>query len=439
MLERKAMNQLLDWKRNRTKQALMIMGARQVGKTTLVREFARREYESLAEVNFLARPEAATTLSEAANVDDLLLRLSILTGVALAPGETLLFLDEIQECQDMLTWVKFLAERSDLDIILSGSLLGLDAFVHVRSLPVGFLQKLYLYPLDFREYCLAVGLVPEAWDHMEERVLHREEVPDYLHAELMKKFREYLLIGGMPDAAQTYADTSQIVPVRNVQQAIFDLYEDDIAKYVANPIEARQIKLVYDAIPAQLNAPSKRFKYARLEKNLRFANMETAFDWLRSAGVAIEVTRVGETTFPLGLSEDRSAFKLFPNDVGILTSQLMGNVALDIINNRTNINYGSIFEAVVAQELFAQGISPHYYFSKKRGEVDFIIEDRTTGTTRLIEVKSGKDYRRHSALSNVLKDGGADRAVVLYDGNVKDAGDKLYAPVYAASLIPYMQ
>ena len=363
-----------------------------------------------------------------------MLRISALAGVSIIPGKTLLFLDEIQECKDMLTWIKFLAEKNGADMILSGSLLGLDAYVHTRSLPVGFLRKMCMYPLTFEEYCRARGVVPELWHTMEEAVLAHRPVPDFIHELLSRRFREYLLVGGMPDAVQTYCETSQIVPVRNAQRDLFDLYESDIVKYVEDPVEARQIKMVYEAIPAQLNAPTKRFKYARLDRNLRFANLETAFDWLTSAGIAIQATRVGQVSYPIGLSEDRTSFKFFLNDIGILTSRLMGKVDLDIINGKTGINYGSLFEAAVAQELLARGFAPHYYSSKKGGEVDFVIEDSATGDTRLIEVKSGKDYRRHSALSNLLESGEAKSAIVLHDGNIELAENRIYAPVYAAHL-----
>lgn len=434
MLQRTALGQLCDWKRTKTQQALMIMGARQVGKTTLVREFARREYESIAEVNFYGNALAVQTLSAAVDVDDLVLRISALTGVSMVPNRTLLFLDEVQECKEMLTWVKFLTERFDFDVILSGSLLGLDAYVQVRSLPVGFLHKINMYPLTFEEYCAACGVTPEVWGAMEGRLLAHEPVPDFIHGLLSRRFREYLLVGGMPDAVQSYVGSSQIVPVRGVQRDIFDLYESDIAKYVADVVEARQIKMVYEAIPAQLNAPTKRFKYARLGHDLRFANLETAFDWLTSAGIAIEATRVGEVGYPLGFSEDRTSFKFFLNDVGVLTSRLMGDVDLNIINDKTGINYGSVFEAVVAQELVARGFSPHYYSSKKRGEADFVIEDPSTGRIRAIEVKSGKNYRRHSALTNLLEAREIQEALVLHDGNLEVEGDRIYAPVYATHL-----
>ena len=434
MLYRTALKQMQDWKATRSRQALMVMGARQVGKTTLIREFAAREYDALAEINFYENTAAVQTLAAATDVNDLMLRLSVLTGAELRPGKTLLFLDEVQECKDMLTWAKFLSEKTDLHVVMSGSLLGLDAYAGARSFPVGYLRKLTMYPMNFEEYCLSRGVQANVFGCMEQAVLAHEEVPDYIHELLMRRFREYLLVGGMPDAVQAFAGSAQIVPARNIQRDIFELYSDDIAKYVEDPTEARQIKMVYDAIPAQLNAPTKRFKYTRLGRDLRFANLETAFDWLVHAGIALEATRIGEPSFPLGLSEDRASFKFFMNDIGILTSRLMGNVELDVINGKTNINYGSLFESVVAQELTARGYTPHYYSSKKRGEVDFVIEDPSTGKTRLIEVKSGKDYQRHSALTGLLDAGDASDAVVLCDGSVKASEQRVYIPVYAAHL-----
>lgn len=413
----------------------MITDARQVGKTTLVREFAAQEYRTLAEVNFFENPLAVQTLANATNADDLTLRLSVLTGVSLAPGDTLLFLDEIQACKDMLTWMKFLVERSNLDVIFSGSLLGLDAYVQVRSLPVGFLRIVDMYPLTFEEFAKSTGVVPEVLDAMELAVLAHREVPGYIHELLISKFREYLLIGGMPDAVQAYVNTSQIVPSREIQRDVFALYESDIVKYVTDVTEARQIKMVYESIPAQLNTSAKRFKYARIQKNLRFANLETAFDWLTNAGIALEATRVGELDYPIRMHEDRIAFKFFLNDIGLLTSRLMGTVDIDIINDRRNINYGSLYEAVVAQELIARGMIPHYYSSEKRGEVDFVIEDQATGEVTVIEVKSGKDYRRHSALTSLLECGEVKRTIILCNENVRDSDDRLYLPVYASHLV----
>lgn len=296
------------------------------------------------------------------------------------------------------------------------------------------LRKLTLYPLTFEEFARACDVSEDVWQAMENALLAHEKVPDFIHDKLSSLFRTYLLVGGMPDAVQAFVSLSQLTPVRGIQNDIVDLYESDIVKYVADVVEARQIKMAYESIPAQLNTPAKRFKYARLGKNLRFANLETALDWLTSAGIALEATKVGQVSYPLGLSEDRSAFKFFLNDIGLLTSRIMGAVDLDVINGKTNINYGSLFEAVVAQELVARGFTPHYYSSKKRGEVDFVIEN-SLGRTRAIEVKSGKDYRRHSALTALLASGETDDAVVLHDGNLELEKDRLYLPVYAAHLV----
>ena len=438
MLYRKAMKDLETWRQEKTHQALLVTGARQVGKTTLVREFARQSYESLVEINFVETPSAVQTLSAAVNQKDLLLRISVLTGVEVVPGKMLLFLDEVQECRDMLTWVKFLSGDGNLDVILSGSLLGIDAFVNVRSFPVGFLNVLEMFPLTFEEFCRANGIGEEAWRMAVECVESCAEVPDFLHDTLSRRFREYLLVGGMPDAVQAYVGTGQLPAARRVHEGIVDTYKADIMKYVEDATEARQIKMVYEAIPSQLNAPTKRFKYARLEKNLRFANLETAFDWLTNAGIAIEATRVGEARYPLTLSEDRASFKFFMNDIGLMTSQIMGDVSLEVLDGIEDINYGSLYEAFVAQELLASGLKPHYYSSKKRGEVDFVVEDKRKGKTKLIEVKSGKSYKRHSALSSLLEAGEAVNPVVLYGGNCEQAEDRRYVPVYAAGLMGKM-
>lgn len=437
MLVRRVDKYLHEWKAGGARHALMLMGARQVGKTTAVREFARREYDSLAEVNFLGNPLAVESLSGVTDADDLLVRLSVLTGTRLEPKKTLLFLDEIQECQDLLTWMKFLAERTNLDTVLSGSLLGLDAYVHVRSLPVGFLRRCRMYPLTFEEFCWASGVLPEVFGMAKDCYQKLEPVPDYLHKRLMSLFYRYLMVGGMPEAVTTYQEHSDLVATRSVQRDIYDLYLDDIAKYVDSPVEARQIKMVYESIPSQLNAPSKRFKYARLEKRIRFANSETAFDWLSQAGIAISVPRARSSDFPLGLSEDRGLFKLFLNDVGLLTSRLTGAVDIELLNGRGTMNFGSIFEAVVAQELVSAGNEVWYLSSKKMGEVDFAIQSMTAGTVLPIEVKSGKDYVRHSALSNLLADEarGIERAVVLHDGNVEVRDRVAYLPVYMAGML----
>lgn len=430
MLKRKAYDDIRRWKQQKTTQALLVMGARQVGKTTTIREFGRAHYEAVVEVNFFQNETAVRTVDAAVDAADLLLRLSALSRTEMVEGSTLIFLDEVQECADVLTLVKFLVEGTSHDVILSGSLLGLDAFP-ARSLPVGYLQTLEMFPLDFEEFCWARSVPQAVIARARESFKQLESVPDYIHEMLMGELYVYLLAGGMPDAVQALVSSDDLVKTRNSQRAIVDLYEHDIVKYVHDKTEARQIEMVYEAIPGQLNATNKRFKYTRLGKNLRFANLETAFGWLASAGIALEAMRVAEPTFPLMGAADRNAFKLYMNDVGLLTSQLMGDVDLEILNRRSSMNFGSIFENVAAQELRAHGFELFYYNSRNVGEIDFVLQD-ARGNIALCEIKSGKDYRRHSALSNLLKakNYGIASAFVFCEGNVQKVGAITYLPAY---------
>ena len=437
MFARTAYHQLAEWKRLKTRQGLLVTGARQVGKTTLIRRFGTDNYRHVAEINFIESPQAVETVGRATDTDDLLLRLSVLSGTPITPGETLLFLDEIQACEDVLTWLKFLSETSGLDVIVSGSLLGIDVF-NVRSIPVGFLQTIRMYPLDFREFCEACSMPPSAMDTVAECLRQGRPIPDFLHDRLTDLWYKYLLIGGMPDAVQAFVDSSDITKVRNTQQAIFDTYEYDITKYVGAPVERRHIKTIYEMIPSQLNAENKRFKFSKLGENVRFAHMQTAFDWLANAGIALPTPRVQDPQYPLAARDDLNSFKLYLNDVGLLTSRLMRTVDLDIINHRSTMNYGSIFENAAAQELFAQGFGLHYYNRSRVGEVDFVIQHGTDDVS-LVEIKSGKDYTRHRAMNNLLDTGNYDfaHAYVFHDGNIekKDAGDRRigieYRPIYS--------
>lgn len=431
MLKRKAYDAIARWKAEKTTQGLLVMGARQVGKTTTIRAFARDHFASVAEVNFYQNVSAVETVNGAKNADDLVLRISALSRTEMKPGETLIFLDEVQECADVLTLVKFLIEGTGFDIILSGSLLGLDAFP-ARSLPVGYLQTLEMFPLDFEEFCWARSVPHAVFAQAQAACAEVEPVPDYIHDLLIDEFYKYLLVGGMPDAVQAFIDEGTLVKTRNAQRAIVDLYEYDIVKYVADKTEARQIELVYEAVPVQLNAPNKRFKYTRLGKNLRFANLETAFDWLESAGIVLPAPKVTEPVFPLKLSMDASAFKLYFNDVGLLTSQLMGDVDVGILNRRSAINFGSVFENVAAQEFRAHGFDLFYYQTRTVGEIDFVLQTQA-GNVLLCEIKSGKDYRRHSALNNLLKTKNYDinAALVFCEGNCERKGNVSYLPIYA--------
>lgn len=437
MLKRKITQKFIEWKKSKTSQALLVMGARQVGKTTSIRNFGLSHYENIAEVNFFQNASAVETIAAAQDAADLLLRISALSRTEMKEGSTLIFLDEIQECENLLTLLKFLMEETSYDVIMSGSLLGLDNFP-ARSLPVGFLQTLTLYPLDFEEFCMARAVPGDVMQVAKDCFKQKNPVPDYVHDMLMREFYLYLLVGGMPDATQAFVETNTLAKTRNAQKGIVDVYEYDITKYVADKTERRQIEMVYEAIPKQLSSENKRFKYTRLSKNLRYSNIETAFDWLECSGIALLTERVTEPLYPLKASANPSNVKIFMNDVGLLTSQLMGDVDIDILNRRASMNYGSIFENVCAQELRAHGYNLYYYRSSKQGEVDFVLEDKR-GDISLCEIKSGKDYKRHNALNNLLSTPNYSfaKSYVFCDGNLHEEENALYLPIYMIDFLHY--
>lgn len=422
------------WKKNKTHQALLVTGARQVGKTFLIRDFGRRHYANFVEINFLENTAARTALAGAHDSADLFARLSVFANAPLVPQETLVFLDEIQECPEVITAIKFLVERGDFDYILSGSLLGVE-LKNVRSAPVGFMSTLKMYPLDFEEYCWANSVPETAFDTLRFRFQQKAPVPDYLHDRLERLYHEYIVCGGMPDAVQAYVSNHNLQQVRLVQEGIVDLYRTDISKY-APPSDARTIKRIYDLIPSELNQQNKRFKLNAIEGTSRLERYENDFLWLTDALVAIPVYNVEEPRYPLMLSLVSKLFKLFSSDVGLLTYQCGMDVVRDIYSDRRDINYGALYENAVAQELVAHGLTPYYFKNKQLGELDFVVEWPPSHVLP-IEVKSGKSYKRHNALSNVLEvpNYSIDQAAVFYEGNVERDGKVTYYPIYMAGCL----
>jgi predicted AAA+ superfamily ATPase len=428
MLKRKAIEQFLRWKEAKNRQGLLVTGARQVGKTYLVRAFAAEHYERFAEINLVYDRKAATTLAGADNAADLFMRLSLLAKTELVPGKTLIFIDEVQENKEIVTAIKFLVEQNDYDFVLSGSLLGVE-LQDIRSVPVGYLDTVTMHPLDFTEFCAANGVVGDAFDIARKCLADRVSVPDYLHDSLMKLFYEYLIVGGMPAVVSEFCDSKNLQLVRDIQKNIITQNRHDISKY--NREGALEIKNIYDLIPSELNNQNKRFLLKDMNERARFHRYQDKFIWLADAGVALPTYNVSEPVYPLKLSKASNLFKLFMNDVGLLTSTFMKDTTAAILNKNANVNYGSIYENAVAQELAAQEFDLYYYKNKKRGELDFIAES-VQGTVFPIEVKSGKDFKRHNALNNILSSPEYDIAegFVLCDSNVLRNGNTTYLPIY---------
>lgn len=431
VLARSAYETMLQWKESPSKRALLVTGARQVGKTYLIREFGNSAYEVFLEINFIEKPKAKEIFEGDLDADTLIANLTAFTNVVLVPGRTLIFLDEIQECPRARTAMKFLVEDGRFDYVESGSLLGVS-YKEVPSYPVGYEQRLRMYPLTLREFFCAIGQNEQTLELVHERVQNCEPVPAAIHERLLRAFALYMVVGGMPAAVEKFNETSDLSQVLAVQQDIVDLYRQDIAKYGD---DKPHIKMIFDAIPEELDKKNKRFKLTDLAKTARMERYASDFMWIADAGVGLPCYNVKTPELPLSLNTQHNLFKLFLCDVGLLSAQTSGDTRFDLLQGNLSVNWGSMLENAVAQELMAHGFDLRYFDKAKYGEVDFVIEK---GSAVLpIEAKSGKDYERHKALDNVMAVGewGVKQAVVLCQGNVRDCGGVLYLPWYAAMFL----
>ncbi len=408
------------------RNALLITGARQTGKTFSIRQFGQT-FDSFVEINFIEHPEAVELFRDAHGAADILLRLSAYTTVPLKKHCTLVFFDEVQACPEVVTAIKFLVDEGSYRYVLSGSLLGVELH-DLRSEPVGYLSVKEMFPLDLEEFVTAVGVSEEVRASLRHAWENRQPVDEFVHRKMMELFRLYLIVGGMPAAVNRYLLTNNLQEVLTVQQDIIHLYRRDISKY--DPERKLSIEEIFDLLPPELNAKNKRFILKRLNEHAKFDRFESSFLWLKHAGVALPVYNVEEPKVPLLLARSRNLFKLFSNDVGLLAAQYADGIQLRILRGDKSINYGSVYENVVAQELAAHGFDLYYYNSKQRGELDFVVEWR--GRALPIEVKSGKDYEVHRALSNIMQCGEYDfaEALVLNNENLRVDGPFIYAPIY---------
>lgn len=427
MIKRKIESELRRFFDSGDRKALFITGARQVGKTFIVRESGKRAFKSFVEINFLENKAVQSLFENAGDSSDYLLRLSAIAGDRLIPGETLFFLDEVQECKEIITAIKFLVEEGSYRYVLSGSLLGVD-LKDIRSVPVGYMDILEMYPLDFEEFALANGVAQRVLDALRESFEKRTPVDGIIHDRMMDLFRLYLIVGGMPAAVMVYLNTNNLAAVVREQRAIIALYKRDIARY--DPDNKLYLEDIFNLIPSELNAKNKRFILKKLNENFKLSRYENSFSWLKDAGIALPTYCVKVPAIPLMLSRTKNLFKLFLADVGLLASMYMDDIQVKILNREKDINFGSVYENAAAQELKAHGFSLYYFNSKKQGELDFMVE--LNGEVLPIEIKSGKDYTRHAALSNILANESyaIPAAYVFHNGNVSVSGKVIYLPIY---------
>ena len=427
MLKRKIEKDIEKWLDN-SEKALLVYGVRQAGKTFIIRECLKRNECEYIEFNLINQPELVEILRDSTGIDDLILKLSLYSEKKIIPGKTIFFFDEIQRYKEIVTKIKFLVEDKRYRYILSGSLLGVE-IINLKSAPVGYLQTLNMYPMDFEEFLQIFNVDENIINNLRNCFLTKTKVDEIIHNKIMEMFNIYLIIGGMPAAVERYRNTENIDDVMEEHRAIIEQYKLDFTQYEE---ENRKLIIthIYELIPAELNEKNKRFMIADINKNLRYDRISDSFVWLWKSGVALGVFNTTEPTIPLMLNEKSALFKLFISDIGLLTTIYGKSCKLKIVNKESDINKGAVFENVVAQELHAHGYPLYYYNSKKFGEIDFIVEQN--GKSLPIEVKSGKAYNKHSALNNLMnaKEYGIEEAFIFTNDNVKIEGKLNYLPIY---------
>lgn len=433
MLERKFTSFLEQFLKEQQNKILLVNGARQIGKSYLIRYVGKRLFTHYVEINLKEDKEGDQVFASVHSTNDLYMRLSNYYSKPLGDkSDTLVFLDEIQSYPHLMTMLKFLNQEGRYRFIASGSQLGV-ALSETPSVPLGSVEIQQMYPLDFEEFLWATGIGKEWIANIREHYLKEEPLDESTHNLLLKRFQYYLLVGGLPDAINKYLEDRNMVRVRKVQKDVHDLYRIDASQYD----EERKLKIrrIYDLIPSNLENKKKRIVYQQIEnkKGKHFADYADEFEYLTNSGVALDVLSISNPRFPLAESEQKRLIKLYLNDVGLLTCLLYGLNVNAVLQDIKSINLGTVYESVVAQELHAHGFPLHYYDNKKKGEVDFLIDDDDRLQVLPLEIKSGKDYTEHSALTKFLEspEYGIEKAIVF--SNEREVYQKKgvsYFPIY---------
>lgn len=408
-------------------------GARQTGKTWLIRDEIEKSGYKKFEINFIDQPDMVAYLNAEMSAEEFLVKLKMIMPESCRPKETIVFFDEIQKCPEIVTKIKFLVDEGSFRYVMSGSLLGVE-LRGIASVPVGYLTVLRMYPMDFEEFMIANSVSQTTLDMLKEKYVRLEPVDDFIHQRLLAMFFVYLIVGGMPDAVRTYVETKDIREVDKVQHDIIGLYKEDFSQYEQEDRKLR-LKAIYDLIPAELNKQNKKFVFTMLDRELKFDRYENSFLWLKDAGVALPVYNVEEPVIPLLISKSSNVFRLFSSDIGLLTSAYPAATKIELIQKNAEVNNGAHFENAVAQQLTANGFDVYFCKKKNIGELDFVIE--MDGRVVPIEVKSGKDYKRHNALDHFMEVPNyyMEKAYVLSTGNVEVDGKICYLPIYMTYLL----
>lgn len=432
MLRRKIISKMEEWKEETANKALLIKGARQVGKTTIVRQFARANYKHFIEINFEQMPMAKQAFEGNLDARSILINLSAMGYGPFEPGKTLIFFDEIQSCPKARTAIKFLVEDGRFDYIESGSLLGIN-YKDVSSYPVGFEHELDMYPLNFEEFLWACNIGEDVVDMLRNCYDDLCPVPEFLHQQVMERYRQYLIVGGMPEVVTTYLANEDFNKTISNQKDILTGYRNDISKYAGS--DKLLVKSVFDAIPGQLSKQDKRFILASIEKNASLRKYGAPTQWLTDAGMAYYSFNVGAFELPFPSHENLRLYKLFFVDSGLLCAMMLGNIQGKVLTGDIYVNEGALAENYVAGELAKHGLSLNYYDRKSKHELDFVFPEGNK--ISIIEVKSGKDYKKHASLDMAQKlfADKINRRIVVSGNNVESGNGVIYLPFYMSMFI----
>lgn len=436
MLKRKIEQKLADWKNSKNHKPLIIKGCRQCGKTFSVLDFAKKNYKNIVYLNFFENPDYISVFSGSLEVDNLVMLLSALLGrgAVFESGQTVLVLDEIQECPEARTALKFFRMDGRYDVIGTGSLLGVKGYGREpKSIPVGSETVIDMYPLDFEEFLWANGITEPVIGMLKQCLEKETPVPEALHNRMKQLLLQYIVVGGMPDAVQTFVDTKQMEEVLRVQRDIVRSYEDDMVKYAKRKDKSR-IKECFQSIPKQLSKENKKFQYSVVRKGSTASQYLGSLQWIEDAGIITRCYNLSITELPLDGNAEQDVFKVYMRDCGLFVSMLEDGTQYDILQGNLYGYKGAIFENLIA-DIFGKMGRKLYFFHKGSGlEVDFVI--RYQGQCTLVEVKaatgnakSTKTILQHPEKYHV------NSAIKLGDYNVGRSGRILTLPLYMAFLL----
>lgn len=435
MLKRKIANRIEEYLRGPKNKMLIVDGARQIGKSYIIRYVGKQLYPNYIEINMEEDRNGRQLFANVRTTSDFYMAVSAIAGSRMKDAQnTLIFIDEIQAYDHLLTLVKFLMQEGRYTYIASGSQLGIT-LRKTQSIPGGSYESIRMYPLDFEEFLWANGVGELAIEGMRRAFDNQEALNEGMHNQMMDFLHKYLLVGGLPDAVNTFIEEQNIVKIRRIHNDIHDLYLNDAAKYETESGRKLKIQRIYSMVPSIMENRKKRVVAKDIEdkKGKRMTDYQDEFDYLSAAGITLECRAISKPSYPLCQNEGKNLLKLYLNDVGMLTAILYRNNLKAVMEDACCINLGSVYETLVAQELTAHGMGCYYYDNKKNGEVDYLVDDTKNLTTLPIEVKSGKDYTVHSALDKFLsiEEYNIHQAYVLSnERRVFQSKGIIYVPIY---------